>query len=443
MVLFLASDCWGQSDPLATCQTQTLYQQLRHLSNDHLLFGHQNSTFEGIGWEDRNGLDNRSDCLESVGDYPAIHGFDFVRGFIFEQHAKNAYERGGILVFSDHMTNFNNTGDAWNTTGNTVASLLQTNSAARSRFITHLNRVANFFNRLKADNGDFIPVIYRPFHENSGDWFWWGAPHCTPDQYVALWQFTVDYLRNERGLHHVLYAYSPSDPAFLGGYENRYPGDDYVDIIGFDSYAVLLYEMFLVANCQLVVEFAEAHQKVAALTEFGVNGGIQFAKNDDWFTTTFLETIKSDSIARKIAFAHTWRNDRPNHHWVPLPESPNHDSFKAFYEDEFTLFERDLPDMYDCSTLVTTNEVEATSPPQFLVYPSPAQTFLNLTWQSSVVTHQKRILIFNSIGQKVLEQSIITAQNNIDISNLPKGIYFVKGWMTGQMVEETVRFVKL
>ena len=154
-----------------------------------------------------------------------------------------------------------------------------------------------------------------------------------------------------------------------------------MDIIGFDSYEIFAYELFLIPNCHLVVSFAEEHGKIAALTEFGVNGGIQFAATEDWFTNTFLRPIKEDSIARKLAFALTWRNDRSNHHWIPLPGSPNHGSFMDFYKDEFTLFEKDLPNMYDCEQITdidSVNSKEVLNGFQLKISPNPTTDFLQI-----------------------------------------------------------------
>jgi len=434
----------AQSDLSATCQTQALYQQLKNVSTDKLLFGHQNTTLEGIGWEDRSGLSDRSDCLEAVGDYPAVYGFDFVRGFIFRQHTIRAHARGAVITFSDHMENFQTGGDSWDVQGNPVQEVLTDNSLAQQRLINHLNQVANFLNTLVDENGDLIPVIYRPFHENTGNWFWWSEPHCTPEEYVALWQFTINYLRDERNIHHVLYAYSPSDPAFSGGYEARYPGNDYVDIVGFDSYATILYEMFLLANAQLVVEFAEANDKVAALTEFGVSGGVQFADRPDWFTTTFLQTLQEDEIARKLAYAHTWRNERPNHHWVPLPEEATHTDFVAFFEDEFTVFENDLPDMYDCSFIISTavednpffNKIE------LIISPNPSVDYIRVQLNGIADENTFDLTVFNHLGQLVMRENDYFMGNEVSVQRLPIGMYFLQLVDNKGTIEETLSFVK-
>ena len=443
--LVLINSIQAQSDQLATCQTQSLYQQLKNLRTDHLLFGHQNSTLEGLGWEDLSGFEDRSDCLEAVGDYPAVVGFDFVRGFIFQRHTIRAHERGAMITFSDHMDNFMSRGTSWDTKDNSVTTILDESSAAHRRLIQHLDQVANFFKSLRDKNGDLIPVIYRPFHENTGDWFWWGTPYCSAAEYVALWKFTVDYLRNTRNIHHVLYAYSPSDPAFLGGYNARYPGDDYVDIIGFDSYAVVAYEIFLIPSAQLVVEFAAQHDKVAALTEFGVNGGIQFAEETDWFTNEFLAPLKDDPIAKKLAYAHTWRNDRENHHWIPLPASPNHPDFVNFYEDEFTIFEANLPDLYDCSILTNTTNMPVPHYEQAMltIGPNPTSEYLNIQCKRTIPSRLFNLRIMDSTGRMVVNHPFYSIDKPIQVSQLPTGVYFLTLNNVNLEIPFQATFVKL
>jgi len=237
----------------------------------------------------------------------------------------------------------------------------------------------------------------------------------------------VNYLRNIRNIHHVLYAYSPSDPAFRGGYETRYPGNDHVDIIGFDSYAVVAYEMFLIPNAQLVVEFAAQHDKVAALTEFGVNGGIQFANETDWFTNVFLAPLKNDPIAKEIAYALTWRNDRANHHWVPLPESPNHPDFVNFHADEFTIFESNLPDLYDCSILTNTTNPPAThyEQPILTIGPNPTAGYLNIQCQQTIPSRLFNLRIMDSVGRMVLNHPFHLLDQPINVHQLPTGVYFL------------------
>jgi mannan endo-1,4-beta-mannosidase len=76
-------------------------------------------------------------------------------------------------------------------------------------FNSKLNKLVLFLKELKG-----LPIIFRPWHEHNFSWFWWGRDHSTRDEYIKLWQYTVDYLRNNNG-----------------DYLERYPGHDYVDIL--------------------------------------------------------------------------------------------------------------------------------------------------------------------------------------------------------------------
>ncbi len=71
-----------------------------------------------------------------------------------------------------------------------------------------------------------LPIIFRPFH---------GA-NVTVDEYVQLWRFTVDYLRDEKGLHNLLFAYSTDVFTDEEDYLELYPGHEYVDVLGYDDY---------------------------------------------------------------------------------------------------------------------------------------------------------------------------------------------------------------
>ena len=88
---------------------------------------------------------------------------------------------------------------------------------------------------MKGKHGEFIPVIFRPFHELNGNWFWWGGKNCTPDELKQLYQFTETYLRDKKNVHNLLYAYNTDKFSSKEEYL-KVSGDEWVDIIGFDIY---------------------------------------------------------------------------------------------------------------------------------------------------------------------------------------------------------------
>src|SRR5690606_25469462 len=138
-----------------------------------------------------------------------------------------------------------------------------------------LDVVADFFKSLRAPGGELVPVIFRPFHEHTGSWFWWGRRHATVDEFKQLWRFTVEYLRDEKDVHNALYAYSTDVFDTSEDYLERYPGDDYIDLLGFDDYHSIkskeTQDVF-VKRLRMLVEMAEERGKLAAVTETGVEG---------------------------------------------------------------------------------------------------------------------------------------------------------------------------
>ena len=217
----------------------------------HVLFGHQHTTDEGMTLTDSNQME--SDGKNSAGDFPAVFGWDTASlegkenpgvPNSLEQSRKNliasmkqAYEKGAIFTLSSHMPNFVTGGNSWDTSGSVVKQIL-TNGDIVAKFNSFLDMIAKFANDLKDDTGKLIPVLFRPLHEQNGSWFWWGANTTTTNQYIKLYRYTVEYLRDKKGVHNFLYVYSPHGT--FGGskdsYLTTYPGDEFVDILSMDQY---------------------------------------------------------------------------------------------------------------------------------------------------------------------------------------------------------------
>ncbi len=117
--------------------------------------------------------------------------------------------------------------NAWDTTQAVYAIL--PGGTQHALFRSWLDRFADFAHTLRGvppgrTDTVAIPIIFRPYHEWTGSWFWWGRNHCSPDEFVQLWHFTVDYLRQEKGLHNLLLAYSSDRFHSPEDYLERYPG---------------------------------------------------------------------------------------------------------------------------------------------------------------------------------------------------------------------------
>ncbi len=335
-----------------TPETAALLNSLKTISGKHILLGHQDATAYGVDWSAEPG---KSDVKSTSGAYPAVYGWDV--GHLEIDNAANldnvsfdllririveAYKRGGINTISWHSTNPVNGGSAWDTTQYSVREILP-KGKHHDTYVNYLQRLADFFKSLTTNDGTAVPIIFRPFHEHTGSWFWWGAAFCTPEDYIALWRYTADYLRNESGLKNLLIAYSSSTINTEANYLERYPGDGYVDIVGFDDYCMddeAAYIDRMSNSLRILTKIAKDRDKVPAITETGY----EQIPNPNWFTQVLYPAIKDYPIAWVLL----WRNaiNRPNHYYVPYPTHPAADDFREFHRLPTILFEDGLAPLH-------------------------------------------------------------------------------------------------
>ena len=318
-------------------------------------FGHEDTTAYGVGWQ---GDPDRSDVKDVCGEHAAVHGWDLgdlgsgsqnLDGVSFESMRKlieSAHRRGSLNTLSWHLDNPVSGGDAWDTTR--AVGAIVPGGELHARYRGLLDQVAEFFRSCRADDGSLVPILFRPFHEHRGDWFWWGRAHATDAEYVALFRFTVDYLRHEKALDNLLFAFSPG----AGGIESeadylfRYPGDEYVDLFGLDHY----YgndASELVRAVEIAVLAAEQHGKLAALTEFGVHRSLAnpLVDTQHWFTRDFLEPLLKSQKANGLSYALAWRNANPEHFFVPFRGHPAAPDFQKFCEAPEVVLEHELAEL--------------------------------------------------------------------------------------------------
>ena len=260
-----------------------------------------------------------------------------------------------MVTLSWHLDNPVSGGSSWvadslaDIETKTVAAILE-GGKQHDVFLTWLDRVADFIKSLETPYGVRIPVLFRPWHEHTGNWFWWGQQHCTADEYKALWKLTAERLA-EKNVVNVLYAYSPgTEPdGDETKYMERYPGDDIIDLMGLDCYCfapeadstqIAQYAATLDKNLDMVCRIAKQHGKAAALTETGY----ECIKTDNWWTQT-LEPVLD---RHPISYVLVWRNahNRPNHYFAPYPGQQSTSDFIRFYNARQSLFLSDINGLY-------------------------------------------------------------------------------------------------
>ena len=235
------------ADKEATAETKALYANLWVVQQTGFMFGHHDDLTYGRYWQYEDG---NSDTKQVCGDYPAVYSVDLAEvmdnraetqaevNAIRKRCIEQAYNRGMVVVACMHLNNPLTGGDAWDNSSNQVAKQILTNgSPTQTIYNSWLNNLVAFAHGLKGNDGKLIPIIFRPFHEHTQSWSWWGNQCTTEAKFVALWRYTVDYLR-QAGAHQFIYAISPQmdTPKTMNDFTYRWPGDDYVDFIGMDCY---------------------------------------------------------------------------------------------------------------------------------------------------------------------------------------------------------------
>ena len=356
---FAQKEKYKPIDANATAETKALYYNLHKLSEKYILFGHQHATQYGHGWQ---GDADRSDVKSVTGSHPAVIGVDFSglsgrpdnmianEKTDLRKTIADTYNRGGVTTVAWHFNNpVSNTSFYWN--DSTVVAAVKNiipGGSHHEKYKAILKTIAEVATSIKGKDGKFVPMIFRPYHEFDGDWFWWGKSHCTVEEFKTLWRFTVSYLRDSLGVHNFIYAFSP-DNTFTteAEYLERYPGDEWVDMVGMDNYGDFgRYGKYNVEagikKLKIVSDYAIKKGKLAAFTETG----LESIPNTTWWTETLLKSLQAQKL--HLTYVLVWRNDvtSPTHFYAPFPGQVSEQDFLKFYNDPYTLFEKDLKNIY-------------------------------------------------------------------------------------------------
>lgn len=349
------------ADASATAETKALYSNLWAIQGKAWMFGHHDDLMYGRKWYNVQG---KSDTKDVCGDYPAVYSLDLAQ--IMDDRAEKseeenairrrciveAYDRGMVITACAHLDNPLTGGDSWdNSSKEVVRGILEEGSEPNSVFNGWLDNLAAFLNNLKGGDGKVIPIIFRPFHEHTQTWPWWGKSCTTEAEYAALWRYTVSYLRDRKGVHSLIYAISPQmDSARTADdFAFRWPGDEWVDFIGMDCYQGINNSVFL-NNLKMMQKVSQEKKKPCGVTETGVEG---FNVKDYWITN-----IAAPMAGRKVSLLVTWRNkydpSEEGSHWFSVfPGHVSEKSFVEMYNRSDTAFCGDLPDMYVMAENVT------------------------------------------------------------------------------------------
>lgn len=247
----LAQKKINPSAKLADRSPKGIVKYLDRLINDSLIVVGQH-----CAGEDNNQIKGYQTFFENLhtqtGKYPGLLGLEY--GYTPNVPHKeinklliNHWNKGGLVTLTWCADNpFK---DGYNVSWNSVTHkdsihlrrLLSSspNSKEKENYWNELTRVAKGLKELK-DAG--VVVLWRPFHEMNGTWFWWGPNDdrqpTNLEDFKHLWQ-DMHTTFNKMGLDNLIWVYSANKPfnqVTKDNVETMYPGKDYVDVVGMDIY---------------------------------------------------------------------------------------------------------------------------------------------------------------------------------------------------------------
>lgn len=303
----------GQVDTNLTAKTKALFNNLKKVeASNSFLFGQEFFNSFRYSSGSAHGDETESDAKDITGSHPAVLGSDF--HYYLEKNAtergyhtdavKWAFQQGYVITFDWHISARGTSTYEYNPNMNTslVANIVNAADASGDRawFFGELDKVIQIMNVDLKVGSDTIPIVFRPWHEMNGAWFWWGSSGASEANYKLLYQQTVDYIKERTKT--VLFCWSPN-ASFNSA---RYPGDAYVDVVGVDLYEATTTS--LQSELGKVVDFAQAHSKIAVFSETGNrNAGVD---SPLYWSNVVLPGILNDPTgkSKKIAWVLTWIN---------------------------------------------------------------------------------------------------------------------------------------
>lgn len=317
----------------STANTKKLYSFLKDSYGKYVITGQQCDG--GINGNEFKAIKNLT------GDYPALLGLDmmsytpsrtaFGESSSAVEKAIEFANKGGIVTFcwhwnapTEYLNSTANSRDGWwggfytKSSKFDIAKVMNGQDAKGKKLLDRdIKEIAKQLKRLEKAG---VPVIWRPLHEASGGWFWWGAKGS--DAYKKLWKYLYNELTNTYGCNNLIWVYN-------GQSADWYPGDEYVDIVGEDIYPRNHVYDPQVSRFKQAINYG-SKTKITALTEngciFDIDSAVSINALWSWFMTWGGEfTVNGSNYSENYT---------------------EKSVIKKMYSSKYALTLDDLPDIY-------------------------------------------------------------------------------------------------
>lgn len=421
----------GQVNLNASEKTRILYNNLKIIQqSDQFLFGQEFFNSFRYSSGGAHGDEEYSDSKAVTGAHPAVLGSDFhyyldksetERGYHTDA-VKWAYKQGYVITFDWHISGRGTTTYEYREeTKNLVNNIVNDLNGDRAWLYEQFDKVIDIINNDLVVDNERIPIVFRPWHEMNGGWFWWGSRSTTPANYQALYKLTVEYFKARTTS--VLFCWSPNSPATN---ENHFPGKEYVDIVGLDAYEVN--SSSLRSNLGFLTDLAKSNDLVAVFSETGnrTDDGHNAAT---YWNDVVLPAIMGDPTgkSKRIAWVLTWINASWSYPYVPHNGSPStaRQSFTTFRNSTNVLFGDEIANVYIPMDPPVAVELNATDTDDLELFPVPSSGKVTISLKN--FTFPVRIAVYDHHGRELSEMDVSSPETTIDAAQLfVPGVYTLK-----------------
>lgn len=224
--------------PSASAEAKAVLSYLYEISGQKIITGQHDYLESADEWNDS--------IRKMTGQYAGIHGYEL--GAIMNQSKKtiseqrqgvvnsaiNWHKSGGLVSITYHAS-IPGTCACWSNVQTQMSQerfdrIVKPGTEEYEHLIADLDDVAAYLKQLQQAG---VPVLWRPYHEMNGGWFWWGKKH----NFASLWNIMYDRFVNVHHLNNLLWVWSPNAPnAWADSFASTFPGGDKVDILAVDVY---------------------------------------------------------------------------------------------------------------------------------------------------------------------------------------------------------------
>ena len=255
-------------NPNATAEARTLLERLyTTVDEGHIMSGLHHNQLQMPNY--RYDLDRIEEAVP--GAVPMVWGGDVAwdadkvvnlaidhhrRGYIIALtwHAARPFDKGKVNFKEQTQGKFSK--KQW-------AELVTEGSEMHRMWLAQVDSIADY---LKALQTAGVPVLWRPFHEMNGEWFWWGDRRGNKG-ITLLWKMLYERLTYHHHLNNLIWVWNPNNPRRHPvdndmGYALYYPGDEYVDVLAADVCLRFIYDSVRKSAFELV-EFSKIAVRTA------------------------------------------------------------------------------------------------------------------------------------------------------------------------------------